>query len=69
MGTVGIVKSIFDAFVESVKIQDKVNHISSDLERLKIDVRSIDGRLIKVETLIEFNEKQQPILHRFIPVE
>jgi hypothetical protein len=59
-------KVIFDAFVESVKMQDKVNHISSELDKLKNDVHSISGRLIRLETLIEVNEKQKSISHRLL---
>lgn len=56
MGAMG---SIIQTITDMIKMNDKITSLSKNIKELSDDVRNIDGRVIRLETLLELAEKQQ----------
>lgn len=57
-------EKIFEALTSIVKTNDEIKHLNENIRMLFQEVREIDRRLIRIETMIEFSEKNH--LHKRI---
>ena len=50
---------IIQAITETIKMNDRIVSMSEKIKALSYEVRNIDSRLIRLETMVEIAEKQR----------
>jgi len=64
---VGVSEKVFDALKTGVLLTEKVSLLDDRVRRLDIDMREINNRLIRLETLMEVAMNQVPINPKKVP--
>ena len=63
----GVSEKVFDALKTGVLLTEKVSLLDDRVRRLDIDMREINNRLIRLETLMEVAMNQVPINPKKVP--
>lgn len=48
-----------DLIIGTIKLSDEVKRLTRDLEGLEDDVKDIDKRIVRLETMVEIAQMQQ----------
>ncbi|PCI58668.1 MAG: hypothetical protein COB35_13235 [Gammaproteobacteria bacterium] len=59
----GLGAEFFNILKDTVKLTDAVERLNSSVTALTSDVRNIDKRMVRLETMVEIAEKQQQRLN------
>lgn len=58
----GISERVMEALRAGILLNDRVNTLIDKVDRMDQDIRGINGRLIRLETLVEVAKSQAPKL-------
>ena len=56
----GISERVMEAMRAGILLNDRVNSLIEKVDRMDQDIRGINGRLIRLETLVEVTKSQVP---------